>query len=579
MSKPGFAQALSSAGFSEPGPLIPAATTSNGAQVPVASQRNAKVGIRQQSSASGTGLASTVTTIQPAASALTANGQVAAMPAAPALLHPAPATLQGSSAGDMAATIQTSVPATSALPYWIRSFSRFSKGQGQPAKPAIKEASPFSQGQAPLTEPSLQDSGWHGPAWQITVEAKYQAAETGQLAAALAAKTDSSPAADQPPTGGSAPAPTSPQTPASPPVPSAPQQANAVDIAVATATPLLAVSASPSWISPFPRVADSEGQASRRQSSLKDSSTYEPAAPLSKEAALPVGVFVAGQAASADAKGQREMAESGTGLAAGAGSQPETSKLQTQQNPQPAPTGEMAFAARVQPVQTASATAPVSPQPAQNNIAAPPQAFSKKTAESGAAATVVAPITAGAGASLASYGQASENQPGASLPEAEPSNSAPPSPVDVPQTLPKPASTPVNDISLQVTQPGAQKVEVRVVQQAGELRVAVHTGDSDLAHGLQQGLSDLVGRLQETGFRAEAWHPGGTSVQSTPVIEPRTGTGGSQNGDSQGHYGGSRQQEGERRQNGSARPGWVEELDGSIASSEQSQGASYGIGS
>jgi len=130
-----------------------------------------------------------------------------------------------------------------------------------------------------------------------------------------------------------------------------------------------------------------------------------------------------------------------------------------------------------------------------------------------------------------------------------------------------------------VSQPGAQKVEVRIVQQAGEVRVAVHTGDSDLAHGLQQGLSDLVGRLQETGFRAEAWHPGGTTVESSPVNELRTTTGGSQNGDSQGHSGGSRQQEGERRQNESERPGWVKELDTSIASSEQSQGASYGIGS
>jgi hypothetical protein len=151
--------------------------------------------------------------------------------------------------------------------------------------------------------------------------------------------------------------------------------------------------------------------------------------------------------------------------------------------------------------------------------------------------------------------------------------------VEIPQPQPKPAAGSMNDISLQVTQPGAQKVEIRVVQQSGELRVAVHTGDSDLAHGLQQGLSDLVGRLQETGFRAEAWHPAGTPLQSTPAVEPRTSIGGSQSGDSQGHSGGSRQQEGERRQNQSQRPGWVEELDNRIAYGEQSQGASYGIGS
>jgi len=88
-----------------------------------------------------------------------------------------------------------------------------------------------------------------------------------------------------------------------------------------------------------------------------------------------------------------------------------------------------------------------------------------------------------------------------------------------------------------------------------------------------------VGRLQETGFRTEAWYPGGTGVHSTPAVEPRTNAGGSQNGDSQGHPGGSRQQEGERRQNQSERPGWVEELDHSSDSGAQFQGATYGIGS
>ena len=89
-----------------------------------------------------------------------------------------------------------------------------------------------------------------------------------------------------------------------------------------------------------------------------------------------------------------------------------------------------------------------------------------------------------------------------------------------PKSQPKPATVPLKDISLQVAQPGAQKVEVRVVQQSGELRVAVRTGDSDLAHGLQQGLSDLVGRLQENGFRAEAWRPGGPPCSPLPFSSP-----------------------------------------------------------
>jgi hypothetical protein len=118
-----------------------------------------------------------------------------------------------------------------------------------------------------------------------------------------------------------------------------------------------------------------------------------------------------------------------------------------------------------------------------------------------------------------------------------------------------------------------------VVQQSGELRVAVRTGDSDLAHGLQQGLSDLVGRLQENGFRAEAWRPA-SAMSASSVVESRTSSGASQNGDAPSYSGGSQQREGERRQgqSQSQRPAWVEELENSSGNGEQSQGASYGIG-
>jgi len=151
--------------------------------------------------------------------------------------------------------------------------------------------------------------------------------------------------------------------------------------------------------------------------------------------------------------------------------------------------------------------------------------------------------------------------------------------VEVFETQPKPATVPLKDITLQVATPGTQKVEVRVVEQSGELRFAVHTGDSDLAHGLQRGLTDLVGRLQETGFHAEAWRPGASAVQSGPVFESRTSPGGSQKGDSQPNPGGSQQQPEEQRQNQPQRPAWVEELENSMAGSKQSQGATYGIGS
>lgn len=242
------------------------------------------------------------------------------------------------------------------------------------------------------------------------------------------------------------------------------------------------------------------------------------------------------------------------------------------------PDGELAFAARVQPAAAASAAPQAASRTLKPEIAAPAQALSKRTAESEAAdATLVQPVKAGGGASLAAYGQFSSNSDAPS-PARPSATSAPLEVKPVLQAQPKSATVPMKDISLQLTQNGAQKVEVRLVQQSGELRVAVRTGDSDLAHNLQQGLSDLVGRLQETGLRAEAWRPGGSSVQSPVVLESRTSQGSSQNGDTRSYSGGSHQQQDERQQNQSQRPDWVEELENNIASGEQTQGVSYGIG-
>jgi len=241
---------------------------------------------------------------------------------------------------------------------------------------------------------------------------------------------------------------------------------------------------------------------------------------------------------------------------------------------------EMAFAVRVQP-SSAAKRGPGAPQlPAQREMEPSAQPIPKKATENTAAdQTVVQPVSAVSGSLLASYGQPSAHAELVSPPAAAPAEAPRPVEAKVLETPPKPAAVPLKDISLQVAQSGEQKVEVRVVQQSGELRVAVRTGDSDLAHGLQQGLSDLVGRLQDNGFRAEAWRPGGSVVPSGPVLEPHSSPSGSQRDDSQPHSGGSHQQQDERRQSQSQRPAWVEAFENSTTGSEQSQGVTYGISS
>jgi hypothetical protein len=272
--------------------------------------------------------------------------------------------------------------------------------------------------------------------------------------------------------------------------------------------------------------------------------------------------------------------------AAGADSVCETPAPPASQNHPAVPSGDLAFAARVQPAAPVAADPGPVPRPTQHDVTAPEQA-KKGVEKDPAEAVVVQPVAAGAEASLSPSGQLgqcanSETAPTAAAlatHTAAPAEPLKPVGMKVPETQAKAAAGPLKDISVQVSEPGGQKVEVRVVQQSGELRVAVRTGDSDLAHGMQQGLSDLVGRLQDNGFRAEAWRPGGSTVQSGPVLEARSSPSGSQNGDSQSSSGNSHQQHGERRQNQSQRPGWVDELESSIAGGQQSQGVIYGIGS
>ena len=139
----------------------------------------------------------------------------------------------------------------------------------------------------------------------------------------------------------------------------------------------------------------------------------------------------------------------------------------------------------------------------------------------------------------------------------------------------------LKDISLQVGPGSNDKVQVRMVEQAGELRIAVHTDDTDLAHGLRQGLPDLVGRLQDNGFRAEAWRPAGATPALTATPESKNADNNTHNGDSQ-PQGWSQQSGGgqqNQNQNHFNRPRWVEEMESSLTGKGESIGAFHGISS
>jgi hypothetical protein len=131
----------------------------------------------------------------------------------------------------------------------------------------------------------------------------------------------------------------------------------------------------------------------------------------------------------------------------------------------------------------------------------------------------------------------------------------------------------VRDISLKLTNQDQASVQVRLSERAGELHVSVRTPDAGLTRGLREGLSDLVGRLEQSGYRAETWRPGDNAA--TGQDQGRENP--SQQHSSQQQNGGgsgtdSREQQSPRdqQQPGTQTPEWAGELESSLQRSNRS---------
>ena len=80
---------------------------------------------------------------------------------------------------------------------------------------------------------------------------------------------------------------------------------------------------------------------------------------------------------------------------------------------------------------------------------------------------------------------------------------APPAAVEPPEPAAQPPS---RGVSLHLAD-GESTVDIRMAEHAGEIRVTVHTPDRGLADSLRAELPDLVGKLRQNGYQAEAWRP------------------------------------------------------------------------
>ena len=79
------------------------------------------------------------------------------------------------------------------------------------------------------------------------------------------------------------------------------------------------------------------------------------------------------------------------------------------------------------------------------------------------------------------------------------------------QTKPEPAkATAVRDMKFEVVGVD-RRVEVRLSERHGEMKMTVRTPDTNLASTLRENLPALSMRLAESGFKSETWHPAASS--------------------------------------------------------------------
>ena len=80
------------------------------------------------------------------------------------------------------------------------------------------------------------------------------------------------------------------------------------------------------------------------------------------------------------------------------------------------------------------------------------------------------------------------------------------------ETRPEAAKAPtVREMKFEVTG-GERRVEVRLSERGGEVKMTVRTPDTQLAGSMRENLPTLSARLAESGFKSDVWHPAASSA-------------------------------------------------------------------
>jgi hypothetical protein len=102
---------------------------------------------------------------------------------------------------------------------------------------------------------------------------------------------------------------------------------------------------------------------------------------------------------------------------------------------------------------------------------------------------------------------------------------------------------PVRDLKFEVTG-GERRVEVRLSERAGEVKMTVRTADAPLASSLRENLPTLSARLAESGLRSETWHPAASSTGDWRHNDKSSADGASQDANGQPREQGREPQDG-----------------------------------
>ena len=152
----------------------------------------------------------------------------------------------------------------------------------------------------------------------------------------------------------------------------------------------------------------------------------------------------------------------------------------------------------------------------------PPHAARERRPEESPSDRIEAPSMAPAGKLVPHTPEA--QMKAAATPEpatAEPAKPPRPQEATRAETAPEAAKgSPVRDMKLELTG-GEQRVEVRLSERGGEVKMTVRTPDAHLATVLRENLPALSARLAESGYKSEAWHPAASSIsERTHTADP-----------------------------------------------------------